>query len=648
MTSTRLSTLRLVAAAAVVALMLTAVQVVGAPSAAAAQADKVPPETIKVCRDNYGGGAVETVPFKDYVRDVLPYEFGGDAPREYLIAGSVAVASYAWYHVEHPYSSRCHLSDGGQHQHYRPGAGFRTSHSDSAVDAAWHLAMTEVRGGEVTPAYAQYCSRSCAYFPPGEHLNQYEAWDQAEAGWSAVDILRSHYRNKDQLTIEDWREGLDVRTIGRVPVGTDRDPLEVAAAVDGVPAGHPDAVGRLLVQCTLGGTWGVHHIGTAQVTSGNEGPEVRFDASRIRDCVETDVLATIRLLVNGYVAGATALPVWEPWVSSSSRETIRVAETSDPTVGSAAISHELFADAGVVAAGDRDEQGRRPADEVVIARSDRFADALSAAGLAGPTAPILLNPSGSGLRDELAAEIERILPDGATVRIVGGPQAVSQEVEDDPRLDRYQVVRHWGETRIGTALAVADAVRDTGGDTSVTLVARAFPDTTAGWADAVTVGGFAAARRHPLVLTTTGSLDGASEAWIEDAGNGVEEAVLLGGPAAVPADAEERLDVRVTRVAGDSRNGTATAIADQLWTRDGMPSIRAAMIVDVWNDAAWPFALAGSVYAANRGTPGLATTHLVPRHTTGAWLDDRPDLPAVFIGDDRIVTTRAERYVAGG
>lgn len=632
------------------ATILVATLLPGAGPAHAAPADEVPPETITVCRDSYGGGEVATVGFKDYVRTVLAYEFGGSGPREYLEAGSVAVASYAWYFIEHPYSSRCHLTDGGSHQHYRPDAGFRTSQSDAAVDAAWRWRMTEVRDGSVTPAYAQYCSRSCGYFPPGEHLNQYEARDQAAAGWSELEILRDHYHAKDQLEIGDWREGLGLTLLGRSPARNDAEPFELAARVSGVPAGHGGAAGRLLVQCTLDGAWGVHHVGEAGVTSGDEGPELRFDATPIRDCEEPEVGATLRLRVNGYLVGAVGVAVWDPWTSSSPRETTRIADTSDPSAGSVAISTELFADAGTVTEGATDDgSGRREARAVAIARSDKFADALSAAGLAGPDAPILLNPGGGApLRDDVADEIGRILPDGATVHLVGGPDAVSRDVEDDPRLDPYEVVRHGGATRIETALSVAAAIRDGGGDTSVTLVARAHPDTTAGWADAVTAGGFAAAGRHPTLLTATDRLHPDAEAWIEDGANGVGEAVLLGGVHAVPADAEERLDVRTTRAAGATRDGTAVAIADELWTRDGAPGVRGAMMVDPWNERAWAFALAGAVYAANHGTPGLAVTHLVPRETTGAWLDAHPELPAVFVGDGSIVDTRVERDVAGG
>lgn len=629
---------------------LVATLLPGATAAHAAPADEAPPATITVCRDNYGGGEVATVGFKDYVREVLPYEFGGSAPREYLEAGAVAVASYAWYYIEHPHSSRCDLTDGGNHQHYRPGAGFRTSKSDAAVDASWHRKMTEVRNGAVTPAYAQYCSRSCGYFPPGEHLNQYEARDQAAAGWSELEILRHHYQAKDQLDISDWREGLGLTPIGRSPAASDAEPFELAARVDGVPAGHDGASGRLFVQCTIGGTWGAHHVGDADVTSGDQGPELRFDASPIRDCEETEVGATLRLRVNGYRVGDAGVAVWDPWRSASTRRTTRIADTSDPSAGSVAISRELFADVPEESITlDAPSDDRRQAGAVVIARSDTFADALSAAGLAGPDAPILLNPGeGAPLRDDIAGEIERILEDGATVHLVGGTAAVSEDVENDPRLDPYRVVRHAGKTRTDTALAVASAIRDGGGDTSVTLVARAYPDTTAGWADAVTAGGFAAAGRHPTVLTTTGTLHDGAEAWIEDGANGVGEAVLLGGVEAVPEDAEQRLDVATTRVAGAARDSTAVAIVDQLWSRDGAPDVRSAMIVDVWNDRAWAFALAGSVYAANRGTPGLATTHLVPRQTTGAWLDAHPDLPAVFLGDGSIVGERVQRDVAGG
>lgn len=633
-------------------LVPAAVDRAGAHSAA----DEVPPQTITVCRDSYGGGEVTTVDLRSYVRTVLAYEFGQSGPLEYLKAGAVAVKSYAWWHVHHPESDRCDISDGGDDQHFRPGEADSSDVTTRAVNDTWQLRLEE----EGEPAFAQYCSKSCEQFADGEHLNQIEARDQAAAGWDASRILRHHYRGLRNLRLENWQEGFGMTIAGRDPHDARDDAL--VASVDGVPAGHPAARGHLVVDCTRDGQRGRYRIQTVPITDGDSGPTARFDRmGALAGCEETEMPVSTRLRINGHLVAEDATTVWKPWRSSTRRDLTRF-ETSDPVAASVAVSRAVFADAGPGSrrapgvddteplpgsAGSERVPSKQSARAAVIASKDRFAHALAATGLAGPDAPLLLNPGGeqSGLADPVAAEVRRVLSPGATVHLVGGRDALSERVANDRRLAGYRVVRHTGDGPVETALAVADAARRRGADTSSVLVAGAHPDGPRGWAAAAAGSAYAAARHHPVVLTGPNRLDGRTERWIES--RRVNETVLLGGSAVVPADAEQRLETATTRVAGPNRAATAVAVADRLWTRTKAPTVTAAQIIDPYRTAGWRMALVGAVYAANRGTPELAVTTLVPRHTTGAWLDEHPDLPVAIVGDDRVVAGRAARDVTG-
>jgi putative cell wall-binding protein len=91
----------------------------------------------------------------------------------------------------------------------------------------------------------------------------------------------------------------------------------------------------------------------------------------------------------------------------------------------------------------------------VLARGDQYADALSGVPFAATQqAPILLTEP-AALRDDVKAEIKRVLTPGKTVYILGGLSAVSERVQKDVAGLGYQVVRFGGADRFHTALTIA-------------------------------------------------------------------------------------------------------------------------------------------------------------------------------------------------
>ena len=188
-----------------------------------------------------------------------------------------------------------------------------------------------------------------------------------------------------------------------------------------------------------------------------------------------------------------------------------------------------------------------------VARADAFADALTggvAAALAG--GPVLLTER-TRLSDPTRVELDRLR--AGVIVVLGGTDAIGDEVE--AALSGYAdtVVRVSGSTRYGTAAAVSQ---------------RAFPDgartchVATGTDFAAALAGVPAAARSegPLLLVEPDVLPSETRAEIERLG--VRDVVILGGEGAVGAAVERALrDVvsgSVERRAGADRYATAAAV----------------------------------------------------------------------------------------
>ena len=122
------------------------------PAAAATcgtySSESAPPPTIRVFRT--GSGAVETVDFRAYVKNVLSREWISSWTTESLRSGAVAVKSYAWYQVLHwrgyvNEAGECFdIFDSTRDQHYDPSKPTYASMA-AAVDATWTTVALQER-----------------------------------------------------------------------------------------------------------------------------------------------------------------------------------------------------------------------------------------------------------------------------------------------------------------------------------------------------------------------------------------------------------------------------------------------------------------------------------------------------------------------
>ena len=218
------------------------------------------------------------------------------------------------------------------------------------------------------------------------------------------------------------------------------------------------------------------------------------------------------------------------------------------------------------------------AEGVVLARADAFPDALAGVPLAAQAGgPLLLTDPGA-LADITAEEIARVLPTGATVHLLGGPAALSDEVAEAVEGLGYETARHAGADRFETALAIAEAL-----DAPSGYLLASGEDVP----DAVSAGA-AAARLGAAVLLT--SADGAPEAVDERLAGSDVPVWAIGGPAAAAHPDAEAL-------VGEDRIATSVEVATSLFDDPAFIGLARA--------DAFPDALSGGPHAAARGGPVL-------------------------------------------
>ena len=226
-----------------------------------------------------------------------------------------------------------------------------------------------------------------------------------------------------------------------------------------------------------------------------------------------------------------------------------------------AISRQMFPGAGTAGA-------------VVLASDANFPDSV----VGGPLAvqklgPLLVTPP-SGLKPSVAAEIQRVLPQGDTVYILGGTLAVAASVDPELKADGFTVDRLQGPDRYATAVQVAGAL----GNPTTIVEASGLS-----YADAL-VAGSAAAALHGAVLLTNGTTQHPTTAAYLTAHPGSD--VAVGAPAA-------EADPTARAVVGSDRYQTAVMVIQDFL--DGPTTLGFAA------GGEFPDALAGGTATAELG-----------------------------------------------
>jgi putative cell wall-binding protein len=233
------------------------------------------------------------------------------------------------------------------------------------------------------------------------------------------------------------------------------------------------------------------------------------------------------------------------------------------------------------------------APAVVLARSDRYVDALAAAPLAAKIdGPVLLTPRDE-LPDSVAEEIARL--GATTVWLAGGSSALSQGVvdglEDMGFVMDSTILRRSGDTSFATAGAIALEVGDGLTDETVYIASvESFPD-------GVAVSSLAAATNSPVLLVAK---DGVPTPTVEALADlDPARVVLVGGERVISRSVEESLaqatGLTIERISGESRYETSKYVGEQA------PGHIERANVWVATGENWPDALAAGPAAAAAG-----------------------------------------------
>lgn len=286
----------------------------------------------------------------------------------------------------------------------------------------------------------------------------------------------------------------------------------------------------------------------------------------------------------------------------------RIGDVADPALAAVAISQATHGDG--------------QATHAVIGRDDVFADNLAATALAGTDGTLLFTTRGTApLRPEVADELRRALGertctegDRADVYLAGGTSALGEGIERAVAGMGYCVQRLGGPDRIATAILVADAVPDP----SPTVVLARADD----WADAASVGAWAAATGSRVLVTGGAELDERVAAALQR--YAPEEVLLVGGPAAlseqVLAEVAEIAPLR--RIAGPARDGTAVAVAEEVW---GDTASGGYLVGHGYAGTAWTSLFAAAPLGGRTASPVLYATDEGPTPTSQDLLDDATD-----------------------
>jgi hypothetical protein len=268
--------------------------------------------------------------------------------------------------------------------------------------------------------------------------------------------------------------------------------------------------------------------------------------------------------------------------------------------------------------------GPGTAHAVVLARSDYFSDALAGGPLAAALGgPLLITPGASqstGLDSRVQLEIQRVLPQGATVYVLGGDLALSPGIDATLESLGYTVVRLAGTDEFDTAVRIANEM---GNPSTI------FEATGLNFADALSAVP-AAINAHGAILLTNGNVQSPETAAYIGA-HPTDTRFAIGGPLAAAG-----ADPFATAVYGQDLFATSAAVATYFF-----PSATSFGAATGLN---FPDALSGGVFMGSPGHVGpvlLVQGSLPLPNSVAAYIDGDTNMTGGYlfggplaVGDD--------------
>jgi hypothetical protein len=229
---------------------------------------------------------------------------------------------------------------------------------------------------------------------------------------------------------------------------------------------------------------------------------------------------------------------------------------------------------------------------VVLARSDFFSDALAGGPLAAAVGgPLLITPGASispALDDRVLAEIQRVLPGGDTVFVLGGDLALGPEIDNQLSYLGYRVVREAGVDEYATAVDIANQLGNP--PTVFEATGLNFYDALSAVPAAIEDGG--------AILLTDGSVQAPeTAAYLSRFHPSLR--YTIGGPLAAGG-----ADPGATNVSGADLFATSAAVATRFFP--------GAALFGAATGATFPDALSGGGYMGMKGGPMLLVNPTAP------------------------------------
>ena len=236
------------------------------------------------------------------------------------------------------------------------------------------------------------------------------------------------------------------------------------------------------------------------------------------------------------------------------------------------------------------------AETVIVASGTEHADALAGVPLAAAyNAPILLCTK-NNITDGTLNEIKRLK--ASNVIILGGPNAVSNDVSDKIKTTAGNVTRIQGKSRFETSVNVAEALAKKGTSDSIFFVYFN------GYADALSASSVAAVKNAPVIyVTSKGELDKYTADYLKKNKKSFRNAYLIGGKNAISDQMKKEIEGclgrKTTRISGSDRYDTCISVNTKF------ASVLNGSSLCVATGKNFPDALAGGVFAALKKAPLL-------------------------------------------
>lgn len=235
-------------------------------------------------------------------------------------------------------------------------------------------------------------------------------------------------------------------------------------------------------------------------------------------------------------------------------------------------------------------------------------------------APILIADK-KNLSQALKDEFKRL--GCQQVFILGGPTAVSTQIERDIKSLGLGVRRINGKNREETAIDIAEQAIDGNVDSAFLSLGYGV------YADALAIGPVAASKNSPLLLTKTKELGETTLDYI--VGKGIKKINIIGGETAVSSEVEKTLrnkGIKVNRIKGNNREETAISIAENF--------VASPKKVVLANGYKYADAVAGGYLAAKENAPILLSRDNILKDVNKEYIKEK-QINTIVLGGETVI-----------